>query len=223
MVAQFQHGLIQLDTVLIAVLLTAAGLGFAALWLRLGIPVRRRTGESVALAVVTTLAIVAASHAHPSWDASENRANSFSEADEQALLKIHGPLEIDVHLAQEDPRRVDLDRHVIAKLRRLLPSLQVRYFAATSTGLFEQANAHYGEIWYKLNGKQTMNRAVTQEAALESIYDLSGTVPAAENDEPFRGHPLAVEPRGAALIFYGVWPAAVLAAAFASKRLLHRR
>ena len=220
MVAQFQHGLIQLDTVLIELLLIAAGLAFAALWLRLGVAVRRRIAESVALAAIAALAIVAASHAHPSWDASENRANSFSESDERALLKMHGPLQIEVHLAQEDPRRVDLDRHVIAKLRRLLPSLEVRYVAATSTGLFEQAGAHYGEIWYKLDGKQVMTRAVTEEASLEAIYSLSGAAPAAETDEPFRGHPLAADPRGAPVIFYALWPAAVLAAALLSRKLL---
>src|SRR6185437_15332642 len=42
MVGQFQHGLIQLDTVLIELLLIAAGLAFAALWLRLGVAIRRR-------------------------------------------------------------------------------------------------------------------------------------------------------------------------------------
>jgi len=220
MVGQFQHGLIQLDTVLIELLLIAAGLAFAALWLRLGVAIRRRVAESIALAAIATLAIVAASHAHPSWDASENRANSFSESDERALLKMHGPLQIEVHLAQEDPRRVDLDRHVIAKLRRLLPSLEVRYIASTSTGLFEQASAHYGEIWYRLDSKQVMTRAVTEEASLESIYSISGTAPAAETDEPFRGHPLAAEPRDAALIFYALWPAAVLAAALLTRKLL---
>jgi ABC-2 type transport system permease protein len=42
MVAQFQRGLIRLDVVLIALTLVATGLMFAAIWLRLGLPVRRR-------------------------------------------------------------------------------------------------------------------------------------------------------------------------------------
>src|SRR5215831_6313428 len=42
MIAQFQHGLIRLDVVLIATALVTTGLALAALWLRLGVSVRRR-------------------------------------------------------------------------------------------------------------------------------------------------------------------------------------
>src|SRR5207237_5374876 len=48
MVAQFQHGLIRLDVVRITIALVTSGLAFAALWLRLGVPVRRRVRESIA-------------------------------------------------------------------------------------------------------------------------------------------------------------------------------
>ena len=52
---------------------------------------------------------------------------------------------------------------------------------------------------------------------LETIYELAGvTPPAASDDEAFRGHPLAVPPRGAAFFFYGVWPALVRGAAYLS-------
>ena len=49
-----------------------------------------------------------------SWDLSENRGNSFSEADEQALRGIRGPLAIEAHLAPEDPRRFDFEHHAPA-------------------------------------------------------------------------------------------------------------
>src|SRR5712671_939187 len=42
MIAGFQHGLIRLDVVLIALTLVVAGLAFAAVWLRLGVAVYRR-------------------------------------------------------------------------------------------------------------------------------------------------------------------------------------
>jgi hypothetical protein len=42
MVAEFQHGLVRLDTICIALTLTLTGLGLAAIWMRLGIGVRRR-------------------------------------------------------------------------------------------------------------------------------------------------------------------------------------
>ena len=67
----------------------------------------------------------------------ESRANSFSEEDEGALKRISEPVRIEVHLAPEDPRRVDLDRQAIAKLRRVLPRLEVHYISDTAVGLFE--------------------------------------------------------------------------------------
>ena len=49
----------------------------------------------------------------------------------------------------------------------------------------------------------------TAEGVLETVYALAGVVPPVENGEVFRGHPLAVPPRGAATVFYGIWPALV--------------
>ena len=64
-----------------------------------------------------------------------------------------------------------------------------------------------------------MSRATTAESMLETIYDLAGIRAPAESDEPvFRGHPLAVPPRGAAAVFYGVWPAVVAASALFARR-----
>ncbi|HEV2448497.1 MAG TPA: hypothetical protein VGS58_21340, partial [Candidatus Sulfopaludibacter sp.] len=48
LVAEFQHGLVRLDTVLTALVLIAAGLGLAALWMRLGVAVKRQVSESLA-------------------------------------------------------------------------------------------------------------------------------------------------------------------------------
>ena len=219
MVAQFQHGLVRLDAVLIALTLVLAGLVVAAIWIRLGVPTRRRAYETAALAAVTVTAIVAGSVATSSWDTSENRGNSFPEADEQTLARIAQPLTIEVHLAPEDPRRVDLDRRALSKLRRVLPNVRVQYVSATSIGLFEQTNPHYGEIWYELGGRRTVSRATTGEGVLEAIYDAAGMTPPTEDEGAvFRGHPLAAPPRGAAAIFYGLWPAVVVACAFLVRR-----
>src|SRR5262249_9291929 len=78
------------------------------------------------------------------------------EADEVALKQIHQPLRIEAHLAPEDPRRVDLERRALSKLRRVMPRVQVDYVSATSIGLFEQTSAHYGEIWYEIGGHRSM-------------------------------------------------------------------
>lgn len=98
-----------------------------------------------------------------------------------------------------------------------MPKVRVRYVSATSIGLFEQASPHYGEIWYDLGGRQAMSRSTTAESVLETIYSLAGiAAPADDGAAAFRGHPLAVPPRGAATIFHGVWPAAIAAAAILS-------
>ena len=215
MVSDFQHGLIRLDALIAAVTLTALGLGLASLWLRLGVPVRRRVAESIAATAFALLVITAGTATTQSWDTSESRLNSFSKPDEKALRSIAGSLTIEVHLAPEDPRRVDLDRRVIAKLRRVRPDVNVRYQSATSIGLFEQTSAGYGEIWYDIDGKKAMSRAVTAESVLETIYSLSGVGPEAESGDVFRGHPLMARPAKATMVFYVLWPALIASAAVA--------
>src|SRR5262245_5239012 len=214
MVGEFQHGLIRLDVVIAALTLIALGLALAAIWIRLGAPIGRRIGESLAIAGLAVIAITAGAKATTSWDLSESRGNSFPLADERALTAISGPMSIEVHLAPEDPRRVDFDRNVVAKLRRVRPDVQVRYVSATAIGLFEQTSAGYGEIWYDVAGRKEVGRAVTAEAALETIYSLAGVAAStADDDDVFRGHPLVTHAPGAALMFYVIWPALVVSAA----------
>jgi len=218
MVAEFQHGLIRLDVVIAATALIALGLGWAAIWLRLGAPVVRRVGESTALAVAAIVLIAAGTTATKSWDVSESRANSFPLADERALQTIDGPISIEAHLAPEDPRRVDLERHVLGKLRRIRPDVQVRYVSATSIGLFEQTSAGYGEIWYDIGGRKATGRSVTAEAVLETLYSIGGvTSPALDDESVFRGHPLVTHAPAAATVFYLLWPALVISAGIVVK------
>jgi hypothetical protein len=221
MVADFQHGLVRLDVVLIALVLTAGGLGVAAVWMRLGVLVRQRVYETAALCAAAVVLIWALSGVRANWDLSENRANSFSRADERALQAIRKPLRIEAHLAQEDPRRTDLERHALEKMRRLLPDLRVEYVAATGTGLFEQNTEHYGEIWYEMDGRKLMNRMTGEEDVLGSVYELAGVTVKGDPNEPvFRGHPLATPLSGAELLFYGLWPVLVVSGGAAVRRNL---
>ena len=221
MVAEFQHGLVRLDVVSIALVLILTGLSVAAIGMRLGVSARRRIYECFGVAGVASVAILACTFLTPGWDTSESRANSFPEPDERALRSIGAPLSIEVHLASEDPRRLDLENRALSKLRRVMPGLTVRYVAATSIGLFEQSNAGYGEIWYDLAGRRTMSRATTAEGVLEAIYSLAQIAPPVESDDDvFRGHPLAAQPKGAATIFYAFWPSIFLASAILARRRL---
>jgi len=218
MVAEFQHGLIRLDAMLISIVLIVAGLGLAAIWTQIGVPERIRAIRSAGALIVAGLLIVVCATMRGSWDVSENRMNSFPASDEAALERIAAPLKIEVHLAPEDPRRSDLERRALSKLRRVLPNLDVAYASESSTGLFEQAREDYGEIRYSLDGRTATSRATTVEGVLDTIYDLAGVAPASDEGEGFRGHPLNTEPYGAAQLFYLAWPAAVAAAAVAHAR-----
>src|SRR5262249_29944544 len=130
------------------------------------------------------------------------------------LRQIRVPLAIEVHLAPEDPRRVDLEHRALSKLRRTMPSVQVKYVSSTSIGLFEQASPHYGEIWYDLGERRAVSRVTTADGVLTTIYSLAGvSAPPDSDDSMFRGHPMAVPPRGAATMFYLIWPALVAASA----------
>jgi ABC-2 type transport system permease protein len=219
MVAEFQHGLLRLDVVLIALLLAGCGLGTAAIWMRAGTSFRSRVAASIALGAVASVAIAASTTIRVSWDMSEGRRNSFSRADEAALRQIHAPLRIVAHLAPEDPRRSDLEHRALTRLRRVLGNVDVRYESATSIGLFEQTADRYGEVWYELEGRQAMSRVTTADGVLETIYELARVSgPREEEREIFRGYPLPAVPSGAAPIFYGIWPVAMTAAAFFIQR-----
>jgi ABC-2 type transport system permease protein len=219
MLQAFRRGLVRLDLVLAALVLIAAALVLAAVWMRLGIPTRRKAIESVAIVSVAAALVFAASLARPSWDVSENERNSFAASDAVTLGKITTPLTIEVHLAPEDPRRFDLEKQTLSKLRRTMRNVTVEYVSGSATGLFEQASEHYGEISYDLGGKRIVGRAATTDGVLDAIYELASVQRPHEGEAGHRGHPLAAQPNGAMPLFYVVWPLAVLGLGL----FLHRR
>jgi ABC-2 type transport system permease protein len=219
MLQTFRRGLVRLDLMLAMLALIAAALVIAASWIRLGVPVRRRAAESAAIIGMAAVLGFGASFARPSWDISENERNSFPEAEEALLEKIVAPLKIEAHLAPEDPRRFDLEHQTLSKLRRTMRNVSITYVAGSSTGLFEQADAHYGEIWYDLGGKRAVGRSATTDGVLDAIYELAAIQPPQEGEAGHRGHPLAAEPAGAAALFYVIWPLTVVGLGL----LLHRR
>jgi len=214
MVDVFQHGLIPLGTLLVGLVFVTTGLSVAGLWTRLGVPLTRRWHGSAGLVATAAALVMACGFIHLSWDVSENRRNSFSVADEEALARIKGPLMIEAHLAPQDPRRSDLEHQALAKLRRALPAVKVRYVSTTSIGLFEQADSGYGEIWYAWGGKRTMSRLITEDGVLEAVYSLAGVTPPSETGPSYAGHPLAAKPTGAAAAFFGLWPCLIAGLGF---------
>jgi ABC-2 type transport system permease protein len=206
----FEQGEFRLSTVVVTLTLGLAGFVLAAVWLPARLNMRSRLARSAAVLLGTALTLWGGSILRPSWDLSENRRNSFSMADEAALRQINRPLGVRVFLAPEDPRLMDLDRNILSKLKRILPRVDVDYSARTRAGLFEGPRDRYGEIWYEMDGRKVMSRSTTEPIVLGTLYELAHVRPPVHSEENgYSGHPLAAEPKGAAWVYYSLWPAGV--------------
>ena len=172
----------------------------------------------IVLVTVVALCTVFA-RVRQSRDVSEDRRNSFPRGDEVALRSIDTPLHVTVYLAAEDPRLADLERGVLAKLRRTMREVDVTYAARGRSGLFERPDQHYGEIWYQLGDRREMTRSTTDEIVLETIYRLAGrAAPPADTAPPYPGYPLAAGMRAAPWIFFVAWPLCVILAWWVGRR-----
>jgi ABC-2 type transport system permease protein len=203
----FEQGLLRLSTTLVMVAIIISTFALATIWLHPGRTLRYRILGTVSIAAILSVVMFSAASLRQSWDVSENRRNSFPQADEMALRQIRDPLRVIVVLSPEDPRLTDFEQNILKKLRRVLPHLQVDYVANSQTGLFENNEDHYGEIWYEMRNQKIMERSTIEPVVLEQIYRLAGVnqpQPHEEND--FSGYPLAARPRWASLIFYGICP-----------------
>jgi hypothetical protein len=204
----FEQGELSLATVLVTATVGGAGFALAAVWLHQGRTVRYRVAAGLSVLVAFTLFAAAASRLRPAWDLSENRRNSFSAADEATLARIRQPLRITVFLSPEDPRLLDLDRNIFAKLVRILPAVEIVRAAHSRTGLFEAGSDHYGEVWYQMAGRRSMTRSTTEPIVLDNLYQLAQVPPPVRGGSEFPGHPLPAAPRGAAVLYYAIWPLA---------------
>ncbi len=215
----FEHGLLRLNILVAMLAFSVTGFAVAGIWLHTGRTWRFRLLGTLALAMILACVIVSANAVRASWDASENRRNSFSRADEAALSQIQQPLRIIVVLSPEDPRLSDYEQNVLRKLSRVLPRLDVDYAGNSRMGLFEKPEDHYGEIWYEMNGQRVMERSTIEEVVLEQIYKLAAITPPAHSDEnTFSGYPLSVRPRWAAWSFYALWPLITIGAWWVGNR-----
>jgi ABC-type transport system involved in multi-copper enzyme maturation permease subunit len=215
----FEQGQFRLGTVLVTSAIGIAGFVLASIWLHQGRTTRSRCLASVGLLLVFTLSVVAASRLRTAWDLSENRRNSFPAADEAALARIRQPLRVTVFLSPEDPRLMDLDRNILAKLARILPAVEILHAAHSRSGLFEAPGDHYGEVWYEMAGRKSMTRSTMEQIVLDNLYQLAQEPPPVRNEREFPGHPLPVAPHGAAWFYYAAWPLATCLAGWVHLRV----
>lgn len=216
----FEHGEVRLATVGVAVVITMVGTAIAAIAIDLGEHAAARVRKTLFAMMIGAVAAGLLSFSRVSVDVSEDRRNSFPVAHERALRAIDEPLVLTAHLGAQDPRRIDLEREVLAKLRRVM-RVDVRYVAPGSTGMASRSD-HYGEMVYAIGDRADTTRSVIVPIVLEGIYKLANVTPPAEaaDASSYPGYPLARIPSAIAVVFFGIWPLLVVAAWAVSRRRL---
>jgi len=91
-----------------------------------------------------------------------------------------------------------------------MPNVTVDYVSSSSTGYSSRQASITEEIWYDLGGKRVVGRATTTDGVLDAIYELAGIAAPQEGEAGHRGHRLPRNPPVPYLVFYVVWPLAVI-------------
>ena len=136
---------------------------------------------------------------------------------------------VTVHMAPSDARVVDLDRKVLARLKRAMPRVTVRIAdSGHASPLGTAGEADYGEIIMTYRGRSATTRSTGAGEILPMLYELAGVSSPAPSttapDEP--GYPLVADASNSAVWFYGVEPFAFAAAwwlAAGNRRIRWRR
>jgi ABC-2 type transport system permease protein len=216
----FEQGLLSVGLV---VGIGTAVCGFAALatvWLPPGIDVRNKLVRSIVCVLAAAIVFGLATQIRLSIDVTEDQRNSFPVADQHALASLARPLVVTVRLAPEDPRYVDLQRNVLAKLERVLPNMSVGLAGGRQSVATNAGDDRYGEVEYNYGGRSDISRSTSPREILPVLYGLAGTsrpAPAPGGDYP--GYPLIVRAEVALLWFFGGLPLCIALVWWRSRRL----
>jgi ABC-type transport system involved in multi-copper enzyme maturation permease subunit len=205
----YEHGLLSVPAVLCMLIAIVGLLALTAIWLPPGVLFARRVKRSAFIVVAAVIFIAVASQATTVLDVTPDRRNSFALADEQLLGQLPERLLVTVHMASSDPRVADLDRKVLARLKRAMPRVTVRIAEEGNAGPFGTGGGDdYGQIVFTYHGKSAATRSTGAGEILPILYELAGVgLPApspAGSDEP--GDPLVADASSAAFWFYGALP-----------------
>ena len=168
------------------------------------------TGTLAILLIVMTAALQVPKY----LDLTENHKHSFNPADVRALQKMQKPLKITIHLTREDGRLYDFEHEILAKLRRVVPHLEVVFIQTQSAGLFgAAADDNYGLIEYDYAGKHKQSYSNSPEEILPLLHSLAGHIVKSDKLPVYTGHPLATNANAFQWWFYLVLPLIFLFAA----------
>ncbi len=203
MLRQFENGL--LTTSYIVSFLSLASLFFllTVIWLHPGHLLFLKIVKSFVTILLLSLVISCTTLAPLYLDVTENRRHSFNPADTRALKELREPLKITIHLDPQDSRLLDMEQDVLAKLRRSVPTLKLKYEQAKQKGLFSATeDDKYGLIEYEYNGKYDQSYSNSQNEILAIIYNLTGLQVVPDPVPTYQGHPQIAEATGSRWWFY---------------------
>ena len=202
-----EQGLVGSPTAIALAVLALGLLGLTVVWLPPGVSRREKLLRSGAVAGVAAQALLLAVQLPIYMDVTEDQRNSFNPADVRALRQMPKELKVDVNLATNDARFLDLQRNVLSKLQRTSPHVTINYAeTSTSSLLGGSSGANYGVVTYTYGGKQGTSRATTAREVLPLIEALSGQTVVEDPVRPYPGYPLQTSADGAAVWFYGILP-----------------
>jgi ABC-2 type transport system permease protein len=216
----FERGIFSLGSVLAAVT-AALGLALiAGILIDLKRTVPRRLTLTATVLTSVALLLAGAAQLHVFADTSQDHRNSFSPADAATLAGLKRRLTVVVHLAPEDPRYIDFERNILAKLQRTAPDVKIVLESQSRTGALEEASEKYGTILYEYDGRRAESRSTGTGEILPLIYGLAQVarkeLPPAS---PYPGYPLEVGARAAEVWFYAALPILILSAWIATAGL----
>ena len=203
---QFESGLLSANAIISFMVLSLLFFGSASVWLHPGRKFFYKIKVLLPFAVGLVM-IAAVIPGSGSVDVSENHKHSFNPADVRALQQMTEPLKITIHLARQDSRLYDLEHEVLAKLRRVVPDLEVVFAKTQSTGMFSAAeNDKYGLIEYDYNGKHDQSYSNSPEEILPLLHALAGHKVNPDKTRIYTGHPLVADADYSKWWFYFLLP-----------------
>ena len=211
---RFENGLLATNSIIYFLGLSVLFFSGAAIWIHPGRS-RLHKIKSLSRTTVLLLLIVAGFLQRPAYiDVTENLRHSFNPADTQALQKMKKPLKITIHLSREDGRFYDFDHEILAKLRRVVPDLQVIFSQSRSSGIFGAAeDKNYGLIEYDYAGRHEQSYSNSVQEILPLLHALAEQKVKPDKMPDYAGHPLVTDSDNYKWWFYLVLPLICLCAA----------
>jgi ABC-2 type transport system permease protein len=216
----FEQGLLSPGRILGVIAVIGAFAALAGVWLPPGVAIRAKLLRSLLCVIAAAIVLGLVSQVRLSVDVTADRRNSFPAADQRVLATLSEPLHVTVHLAPEDPRYMDLQRNVLAKLERAMPNVGIRLAdGRLATGAGADA---YGEVEYTYGARSDVTPSTSPREVLPVLYGLAGVpVPPPDPGDGYPGYPLTADAWYALPWFLVAWPLLIALTWWLSRRPPH--